>query len=89
MDDFALTPAERALLEAPNARDVRYLVIGLGAAVLQGAPVSTQNIDLWFEHPGDDAVRAAAAAVGGVWIAGSDCTRQAWEARAWSGLTPC
>lgn len=70
MDDFALTPGERALLEALNARDVRYLVIGLGAAVLQGAPVSTQNIDLWFEHPGDDAVRAAAAAVGGFWIAG-------------------
>lgn len=41
MDDFALTPAERALLGAPNARDVRSLVNGLGAAVLQGAPVST------------------------------------------------
>lgn len=47
---------------------MRYLVIGLGAAVLQGAPVSTQDIDLWFEHPGSDAVRAAAAAVGAFWI---------------------
>ena len=68
MDDFALTPAERALLLALNARGVRYLVIGLGAAVLQGAPVSTQDIDLWFEHAGADAVRDAAAAAGGFWI---------------------
>jgi hypothetical protein len=36
VDDFAaLTPAERALLEALNRRGVRFIVIGLGAAVLQ------------------------------------------------------
>lgn len=68
MDDFALTAAERALFVALNARGVRYLVIGLGAAVLQGAPVSTQDIDLWFEHPGDDSVRAAASDAGGFWV---------------------
>lgn len=69
MDDFALTSAERALLTALNQREVRYLVIGLGAAVLQGAPVSTQDLDLWLERPGDDAVRQAAADAGGFWIA--------------------
>lgn len=68
MDDFALTPAERRLLEALTQRGVRYLVIGLGAAVLQGAPVSTQDLDLWLERPGDDAVRLAAADAGGFWI---------------------
>jgi hypothetical protein len=68
VDDFALTSAERVLFAALNARGVRYLLIGLGAAVLQGAPVSTQDLDLWFEHPGDDDVRAAAADAGGFWI---------------------
>lgn len=68
MDDFALTPAERALLTALNRRGIRYLVIGLGAAVLQGAPVSTQDIDLWLERPGDEAVREAASDAGGFWI---------------------
>jgi hypothetical protein len=68
VDDFALTPAERALLAALNRRGVRYLVIGLGAAVVQGAPVSTQDIDLWLERPGDAAVRAAASDAGGFWI---------------------
>jgi hypothetical protein len=69
VDDFALTPAERTLLTALNRRGARYLVIGLGAAVLQGAPVSTQDLDLWLERPGDDAVRQAAADAGGFWIA--------------------
>jgi hypothetical protein len=68
VDDFALTPAERALLAALNRRGVRYLIIGLGAAVLQGAPVSTQDLDLWLERPGDDAVRLAAVDAGGFWI---------------------
>lgn len=68
MDDFALTNAERALLTALNKRGVRYLVIGLGAAVLQGAPVSTQDLDLWFERLGDDAVHQAARDAGGFWI---------------------
>ena len=36
MDDFALTSAERALLLALGRRGVRYIVVGLGAAVLQG-----------------------------------------------------
>ncbi len=69
MDDFALTAAERALLSALNQHDARFLLIGLGAAVLQGAPVSTQDLDLWIEHPGDESVRRAAAAAGGFWIA--------------------
>lgn len=68
MDDFALTPAERALLVALNGHGVRFLVIGLGAAVLQGAPLSTQDVDLWLEHPGDDAVRRAATDAGGFWV---------------------
>jgi hypothetical protein len=68
VDAFALTPAERALLLALNERGVRYLVIGLGAAVLQGAPVSTQDLDLWFESPGDEHVRDAVRQAGGFWV---------------------
>ena len=68
MDDFALTSAERALLAALNRRGVRYLLIGLGAAVLQGAPVSKQDLVLWIEYPGDEAVKQSAADAGGFWI---------------------
>lgn len=44
MDDFALTPAERALFAALRARGVRFLIVGMGAAVLEGAPVATQVV---------------------------------------------
>jgi hypothetical protein len=41
VDDFALTPAERALFTALQKRGIKFLIVGLGAAVLEGAPVAT------------------------------------------------
>lgn len=70
MDDFTLTSAERALLIALRARGVRFLLVGLGAAVIEGAPVSTQDLDLWLERADDEAVRLAAADAGGFWLPG-------------------
>ena len=69
MDDFALTPAERALLGALNAHGVRFLIVGLGAAVLEGAPLATQDLDLWLERL-DERVSDAAHAAGGFWVSG-------------------
>ena len=45
-----------------------YLIIGLGAAVLEGAPVATQDLDLWFERIDDERIRLAAADAGGFWV---------------------
>jgi hypothetical protein len=70
VDDFALTPAERALLAALRRRGVRFLVVGLGAAVLQGAPVATQDLDLWFEHIDEEGLKLAASDAGGFWLPG-------------------
>lgn len=70
MDDFALTSAERALLGALNVRGVRYLVIGLGAALIEGAPVSTQDVDIWVERIDDPRLPLAAADAGGFWLTG-------------------
>jgi hypothetical protein len=70
VDDFALTPAERALFAALNEQGVRFLVIGLGAAVLEGAPVATQDLDIWLERRDDPRVVAAATAAGGFWVSG-------------------
>lgn len=38
MFDIVLTSAERALLEALNALGVQYLIVGMGAALIEGAP---------------------------------------------------
>lgn len=70
MDDFALTPAERALFRALRQRGVKFLIIGMGAAVLEGAPVATQDIDLWFEALDTEQLTSAAVEAGGFWISG-------------------
>ena len=46
MFEFVLTPAERTLLQALNALGVRFLVVGMAAALLEGAPGTTQDLDL-------------------------------------------
>jgi hypothetical protein len=70
VDDFALTPAERALFSGLRERGVRFLIVGLGAAVLEGAPVATQHIDVWFETLDSDQIALAAKDAGGFWISG-------------------
>ncbi len=70
MDAFALTPAERRLFAALRARGVKFLIVSLGAAVLEGAPVATQDIDVWFETADTDQIRLAAQDAGGFWVSG-------------------
>lgn len=70
MEDFALTPAERALFGALNRRGVPFIIIGMGAAVLEGAPMATQDLDVWFARIDDEEIRLAAVDAGGFWISG-------------------
>ncbi len=49
-----LSDAELRLLDALARHEVRFMIVGLSAAALQGAPIVTEDIDLWFEdlhHP--------------------------------------
>jgi predicted nucleotidyltransferase len=68
--DVILTSAERALLEALNALGVRYLIVGMGAALLEGAPGTTQDIDLWFGQIDAEHLREAAGRAGGLYTPG-------------------
>lgn len=70
VDDFALTLAERHLFQALNDRGVRFLLVGLGAALLEGAPVATQDLDIWFEDKADARIPEAARDAGAFWISG-------------------
>ena len=49
--------------------EVRFLVVGLSAAALQGAPVVTQDVDLWFRNLDDPQLAAALRQVGGAYVA--------------------
>lgn len=70
MDDFALTSAERALFDAFTRRGIPFLIVGMAAAVLEGAPLATQDLDVWFERVEDERIREAAVDAGGFWISG-------------------
>lgn len=70
MFDLVLTPAERALFEALNALGVRYLVMGMGAALLEGAPGTTQDLDVWFGRIDEGKLREAAMRAGGLYTSG-------------------
>lgn len=70
MFDLVLTTAERALLEALNAMGVPYLIVGMGAALIEGAPGTTQDLDLWFGQLNESHLREAARRAGGVYTSG-------------------
>ena len=62
---------ELRFLAALLAEDVDFMLVGLAAAALQGAPVVTQGVDLWFEDLTDPGLRKALDRVGGAYIPSS------------------
>ncbi len=60
--------AERRVLESLLRHRVRFMIVGLSAAVLQGAHVVTQDIDLWFEELPDRNLIPALLAVGAGYV---------------------
>jgi hypothetical protein len=63
-----LTDKEARFLEALVQEGVEFLVVGLAAAALQGAPAVTQDIDLWFSDLADDRLQRALRRVGASYI---------------------
>jgi hypothetical protein len=68
--DSWLEPGELRFLAALHELGVPYLIVGLSAAVMQGAPLVTQDIDLWFENRTDPRLPEAARRAGGVYVPG-------------------
>lgn len=58
------TEKEARLLSALLRNKVDFMVVALSAAMLQGAPVVTQNVDLWFKDLGDERLKTALKEVG-------------------------
>jgi len=47
---------------------VDFMIVGLSAAALQGAPVVTQDIDLWFRNLGDPRIRKALEKMDAIYV---------------------
>ena len=60
--------SEIRLLTALLSARVRFMVVGLSAATLQGAPVVTQDVDLWFDKLGDPKISRALQSVGAAYV---------------------
>jgi hypothetical protein len=60
--------SELRLLQVLVKRKVRFMVVGLSAATLQGAPVVTQDVDLWFENLGELKISRALQEVGAAYV---------------------
>jgi hypothetical protein len=63
-----LTGKEARFLQALVDEGVEFLVVGLAAAALQGAPAVTQDIDLWFRDLSDPALQRALRRVGAIYL---------------------
>jgi hypothetical protein len=59
---------ELRLLGVLLKRKVKFMVVGLSAATLQGAPVVTQDVDLWFENLGEPKISRALQEVGAAYV---------------------
>lgn len=70
MSEFVLTAAERAFLEELHRLGVPYLIVGMGAALLEGATGTTQDLDLWFGSIDSVRVAEAARRAGGFYTEG-------------------
>lgn len=63
-----LSEAELKLLASLARHKVKFMVVGLSGAALQGAPVVTQDIDLWFENLADPHLAEALREVGAGYV---------------------
>ena len=63
------TEKEQGFLRELVRQRVEFMVVGLSAAALQGAPAVTQDIDLWFKDLADPRLKKALDRVGGVYVA--------------------
>ena len=63
------TDREAALLRALVEEGVDFLIVGLSAAALQGAPAVTQDVDLWVADLSDPRFRRALRKAGVAYIA--------------------
>lgn len=67
-EESIFSDKEIAFLRELNREKVDYMIVGLSAAALQGAPVVTQDVDLWFSDLADQGIRNALQRVGGTYI---------------------
>ena len=58
-ENLIFTNKEIAFLRELKRQKVEFMLVGAAAAALQGAPVVTQDVDLWFKDVKDPGIQTA------------------------------
>ena len=66
--NLIFTAKEAEFLRELVRQKVEFMIVGLSAAALQGAPVVTQDVDLWFRDLGDSGIERALKKVKGSYV---------------------
>lgn len=69
-EPVGLSPIEQTFLRALQSEGVSFMLVGIAAARLQGAPVVTEDIHLWFAEGSQRGITAAAKQAGVVYVPG-------------------
>ena len=67
-ENLIFTDEEAEFLRELVRQKVDFMIVGLSAAALQGAPVVTQDVDLWFRNLGDPGIENALKKVKGSYV---------------------
>lgn len=67
-DSLIFGDREMEFLKELVRQKVEFMIVGLSAAALQGAPVVTQDIDLWFRKLPDPGLERALKKVRGAYV---------------------
>lgn len=68
MEDILSSNEYLKFLSELQKRDVRFMVVGMAAAALQGATFATVEFDLWLENLSDPNFHEAVQSVGGTYL---------------------
>lgn len=63
-----LTKKELRFLQELKKQKVPFMIVGLSAASLQGAPVVTEDVDLWFQDLSNPKIKKTIRRLGGFYI---------------------
>lgn len=66
--DLIFSEDEVKFLHELARQKVDFMIVGLSAAALQGAPVVTQDVDLWFKNLEDPRIKKALKKVDGAYV---------------------
>jgi len=70
-ENLIFTNSEISFLRELVRQKVEFMIVGLSAAALQGAPVVTQDVDLWFKDLTAAGIKKALKKVSGAYVAPS------------------